>query len=76
MMQTFRIRHEYIPLDWAFILSDSPFVRNDVIVLQDPKDYSKFNLAKFHHIKNSIKVDNEGKNILLRYISIQINDLI
>ena len=62
--------------NWKDLLSDSPFVRNDIIVLQDPKDYSKFNLAKFHHIKNSIKVDNEGKNILFRYISIQINELI
>ena len=46
--------------NWKDLLNDEPFVRNDIIVLQDPKDYSKFNLAKFHHIKNSIKVDNEG----------------
>ena len=46
--------------NWKDLLNDEPFVRNDIIVLQDPKDYSKFNLAKFHHIKNSIKLDNEG----------------
>jgi len=45
--------------NWKDLLNDEPFVRNDIIVLQDPKDYSKFNLAKFHHIKNSIKLDNE-----------------
>ena len=53
--------------NWKDLLNDEPFVRNDIIVLQDPKDYSKFNLAKFHHIKNSIKLDNEGNYFYLEH---------
>ena len=44
--------------NWKDLLTDEPFVRSDIIELQDPKDYTKFNLAKFHHIKNSLKIDN------------------
>ena len=47
--------------NWKDLLNDDPFTRNDIIVLQDPKNYTKFNLASFHHIKNGIKIDNEGK---------------
>ena len=46
--------------NWKDLLNDEPFIRNDIIILQDPKNYSKFNLANFHHIRNSIKLDNEG----------------
>ena len=45
--------------NWKDLLIDEPFARNDIIILQDPKNYSKFNLSSFHHIKNSIKIDNE-----------------
>ena len=41
------------------LLTDEPFVRSDIIVLQDPRNTTKFNLSGFHHIKNSLKVDNE-----------------
>ena len=49
------------PKNWKDLLNDEPFSRKDIVVLQDPQNYSKFNLANFHHIKNSIKLDNEGK---------------
>ena len=47
--------------NWKDLLTDEPFSRKDIVVLQDPQNYSKFNLANFHHIKNSIKLGNEGK---------------
>ena len=42
------------------LLTDEPFVRKDIIVLQDPKETSKFNMNNFHHIKNKLKLDNDG----------------
>merc|ERR1712150_256363 len=44
--------------NWKDLLTDEPFVRNDIIELQNPKNYTKFNLANFHHIRNSIKLEN------------------
>jgi len=41
------------------LLSDEPFVRSDIIVLQDPRNMTKFNLSSFHHVKNKLKVDDE-----------------
>ena len=43
------------------LLTDEPFLRKDLIILQDPKDFSKFNLNSFHHIKNNLKIENDGK---------------
>ena len=50
--------------NWKDLLNDEPFIRSDIIILQDPKNYSKFNLANFHHIRNSIKLDNEGNFLI------------
>lgn len=44
---------------WKDLLTDEPFQRNDLIVLQDPTNLSKFNLATFHHIKNNLRVEDE-----------------
>lgn len=41
------------------LLCDEPFKRTDVIMLQDPSDLEKFNLAKFHHLQNNLKVEDE-----------------
>ncbi|KAK7572091.1 hypothetical protein V9T40_014563 [Parthenolecanium corni] len=41
------------------LLTDEPFIRNDIIVLQDPHNLSKFNLTNFHHIKNNLRVETE-----------------
>ena len=43
--------------NWKDLLSSEPFTRKDIIVLQDPKDQSKFNLNTFHHLKNDWKVN-------------------
>jgi len=38
------------------LLNDEPFTRSDMIILQDPRNMTKFNLANFHHVKHSLKV--------------------
>lgn len=43
------------------LLTDEPFTRKDIITLQDPTDLSKFNLANFYHLKNNLRVEDEGK---------------
>ena len=48
------------PKNFKDLLTDEPFHRNELIILQDPQDFTKFNLNRFHHIKNNIKIDNEG----------------
>ena len=47
--------------NWKDLLTDEPFLRKDIIEVQDPKDYSKFNLNTFHHLKNNLKVEDEGE---------------
>ncbi|XP_065197325.1 RING-type E3 ubiquitin-protein ligase PPIL2-like [Sycon ciliatum] len=54
------------------LLTDEAFVRADIIHLQDPTNLDKFNLASFHHLKNSLKVENEdgsSKNSTLKNTS-------
>ncbi|XP_070573457.1 RING-type E3 ubiquitin-protein ligase PPIL2-like isoform X1 [Ptychodera flava] len=41
------------------LLTDEPFSRKDIITLQDPHNLDKFNIAEFHHVKNSLKADDE-----------------
>lgn len=45
--------------NWKDLLTDEPFLRKDIIEIQDPKNHSKFNLNSFHHLKNGLKVDND-----------------
>lgn len=40
------------PKSYRDLLTDKPYKRQDIIMLQDPQDYTKFNLNSFHHIKN------------------------
>ena len=48
------------PQNWRELLTDAPFTRRDLITIQDPKNLQKFNLAAFYHIKNNIRVADEG----------------
>ena len=41
------------------LLTDEPYKRQDILTLQDPQDHSKFNLNAFHHIKNSLKLEDD-----------------
>eukprot|EP00118_Oscarella_pearsei_P012449 m.91995 g.91995 ORF g.91995 m.91995 type:complete len:471 (+) comp36711_c1_seq14:136-1548(+) len=47
------------PKNLRELLTDEPFVRNDLIHLQDPNNLDKFNLADFYHLKNNLKVLDE-----------------
>ena len=42
------------PKNWRDLLSDMPFTRKDVIVLQDPLNLSGRVLAQFDHVKKGI----------------------
>ncbi|XP_060843545.1 RING-type E3 ubiquitin-protein ligase PPIL2 [Rhopalosiphum padi] len=42
--------------NWKDLLTDEPFLRKDMITLQDPTNLTKFNIAKFHHVVKKIKV--------------------
>jgi len=41
------------------LLNDEPFTRNDIIVLQDPRNMTKFNLSNYHHVKFKLKAVDE-----------------
>ncbi|KAG7158935.1 RING-type E3 ubiquitin-protein ligase PPIL2-like [Homarus americanus] len=45
--------------NWRELLTDKPFTREDLIIIQNPQDLSKYNISKFHHIKDNLKVENE-----------------
>jgi len=48
--------------NWKDLLTDEPFLRKDMITLQDPTNLTKFNIAKFYHVVKKIKVVDPGKN--------------
>nr|CAD7399038.1 unnamed protein product [Timema cristinae] len=45
--------------NWKDLLTDEPFERKELITIQDPNNVNKFNLSKFHHIKNNLKVEDD-----------------
>ena len=45
---------------WKDLLTDEPFVRKDLITIQNPNELDKFNLANFYHIRKNLKVLDEG----------------
>merc|ERR1711935_1184965 len=47
------------PKSFRDLLTDEPYQRKDLIIVQDPALTDKFNLNSFHHIKNKLKVDDE-----------------
>lgn len=52
--------------NWKDLINDEPFERKDIITLQDARKLSKFNIALFHHVKNSHRIETEGKLITCR----------
>lgn len=46
--------------NWKELLTDEPFVRTDIITIQDPRNLKKFNMAEFHHVKNNLRILDEG----------------
>ncbi len=49
------------------LLTDEPFTRGDIITIQDPTDLQKFDVSQFHHVKNSLTVDEEGEWVCLSH---------
>lgn len=47
--------------NWKDLVSDEAFERSDLITLQDPQHLEKFNISLFHHIKNKLKVEDDGR---------------
>lgn len=47
--------------NWKDLITDKPFERKDIIVLQDPNNLLKFNISRFHHVKNNLRVETEGE---------------
>lgn len=50
--------------NWKDLINDQPFTRKDIITIQDPSNAMKFNLSSFHHIKNNIRMEDEGKLLI------------
>ncbi|KRY01435.1 Peptidyl-prolyl cis-trans isomerase 4, partial [Trichinella pseudospiralis] len=42
------------------LITDEPFVKADIITLQDPYKLEKFNISKFYHVKNKLKVKEDA----------------
>ncbi|XP_064106496.1 RING-type E3 ubiquitin-protein ligase PPIL2-like [Macrobrachium nipponense] len=45
--------------NWRELLTDKSFTRADIIVIQNPQDLEKFNISKFHHVKNNLRIEDE-----------------
>ncbi|XP_043282893.1 RING-type E3 ubiquitin-protein ligase PPIL2 [Venturia canescens] len=45
--------------NWKDLVNDEPFVRKDLITIQNPNDPRKFNISTFHHVKNNLRVEDE-----------------
>ncbi|CAH1115104.1 unnamed protein product [Psylliodes chrysocephalus] len=45
--------------NWKDLITDQPFERKDIIVIQDPNYLDKFDISKFHHVKNNLRVETE-----------------
>lgn len=58
--------------NWKDLISDTPFERKDIITLQDPLDLSKFNISKFYHVINNLRVETEGVNIRFNFIIVAL----
>ncbi|XP_074094718.1 RING-type E3 ubiquitin-protein ligase PPIL2 [Cotesia typhae] len=69
--------------NWKDLINDQPFTRADLITIQNPTDASKFNLSRFHHIKNNLRVEDEetirernDPNAKLKTVSAETSDIL
>ncbi|KAI8376525.1 peptidyl-prolyl cis-trans isomerase-like 2 [Radiomyces spectabilis] len=46
---------------WRDLLTDEPFTRKDIIMIQDPHNLEKRNMSKFHYLKHDLKVVNAAE---------------
>lgn len=54
------------PKNFKDLLTSEPFVRKDIITLQDPSQLEKFNISNFYHIKNDLRVINEDEEAAMK----------
>ncbi|XP_050702213.1 RING-type E3 ubiquitin-protein ligase PPIL2-like [Eriocheir sinensis] len=45
--------------NWRDLLTDTPFTRADLVIIQCTDDLSKFNISQFHHVKHGLKIEDE-----------------
>ncbi|ORY95658.1 peptidyl-prolyl cis-trans isomerase-like 2 [Syncephalastrum racemosum] len=43
------------------LLTDEPFTKKDIIMIQDPHNLDKRNMSQFHYVKNDLKVEREKR---------------
>ena len=43
------------------LITNEDFTRKDIITIQDPTNLDKFNMSKFYHLKNNLKLLDEGR---------------
>lgn len=51
------------PGHWKDLVTDEPFVRKDIITIQDPSNLDKFNMANFYHLRQNLKLVDEGQEL-------------
>ncbi|KAL2348309.1 hypothetical protein Fmac_002309 [Flemingia macrophylla] len=55
--------------NWKELLTDEPFTKDDLITIQNPNALDSKVLLDFDHVKNSLKVDDEGMLAPLSFVS-------
>lgn len=45
--------------NWKDLINDQPFTRKDIITIQDPSKLEKFDISKFYHIQNKLRVETD-----------------
>lgn len=49
--------------NWKDLIDDTPFLRKDIITIQDPQHLEKFDISKFHHIRKNLRVLSEEEQL-------------
>lgn len=47
--------------NWKDLVDDTPFLRKDLITIQDPLHLEKFDISKFYHIRKNLRVMTEDE---------------
>ncbi|XP_030378297.1 RING-type E3 ubiquitin-protein ligase PPIL2 [Scaptodrosophila lebanonensis] len=49
--------------NWKDLVNDTPFLRKDIITIQDPQHLEKFDISKFYHIRKNLRVLTEEEQL-------------
>ncbi|KAF2358485.1 Replication termination factor 2 RING-finger [Trinorchestia longiramus] len=61
--------------NWKELLTDTPFTREDIITLQDPQHLEKFNIARFYHVKNNVRLVDQDEEKKKQSSSHRLNNV-